>query len=254
MTDDRYCAQPTSRLHGGNAGSMARTPEPAATAGHSASTGGLPSPSAASVDDTSPGPPELFTPASEAGQAPPPVPVKIVVGGGFGAGKTTAIRTLSEIEPVVTEAAMTAPSAVVDVAPQGSRKKATTVAMDFGRLSLDGGLVLYLFGTPGQDRFGFMWPTLCAGALGGIIMVDSSRIADGFVATDYFETISVPFIIAVNQFDGRAGLPLDDVRAAMNVASDIPVLHVDARSHESMKSAALRLLDLILARTKTVQP
>jgi signal recognition particle receptor subunit beta len=181
---------------------------------------------------------------------PPPVPVKIVIGGGFGAGKTTAIGTLSEIEPVVTEAAMTAPSAAVDVAPQGSRKTATTVAMDFGRLTVDDSLVLYLFGTPGQQRFGFMWPELCAGALGGIVMVDSTRIADCFVAIDYFEKIGLPFVVAVNQFDGRENLPLDDVRAATNVDPDIPVIGVDARGHESMKGAALRLLDLILARAR----
>jgi signal recognition particle receptor subunit beta len=176
--------------------------------------------------------------------------VKIVVGGGFGAGKTTAIGTLSEIEPVVTEAAMTTRSADIDVAPRGSRKTATTVAMDFGRLTVDDSLVLYLFGTPGQDRFGFMWPELCAGSLGGIVMVDSSRVADCFVAIDYFEKIGLPFVVAVNQFDGRDNLPLDDVRASTNVDPDIPVVGVDARSHESMKSAALRLLDLILARAR----
>jgi uncharacterized protein len=199
---------------------------------------------------TGPLPVSMFASASDDADRPPPVPVKIVVGGGFGAGKTTAIGTLSEIEPVVTEAAMTAPSAAVDVAPQGSRKTATTVAMDFGRLTVDDSLVLYLFGTPGQQRFGFMWPELCAGALGGIVMVDSSRIADCFVAIDYFEKIGLPFVVAVNQFDGRENLSLDDVRAATNVDPDIPVIGVDARDHESVKSAALRLLDLILARAR----
>jgi signal recognition particle receptor subunit beta len=192
----------------------------------------------------------MFAPAADAADRPPPVPVKIVVGGGFGVGKTTAISTLSEIEPVVTEAVMTAPSAAVDVAPEGSRKTATTVAMDFGRLTVDDSLVLYLFGTPGQDRFGFMWPELCTGALGGIVMVDSSRVADCFVAIDYFERIGLPFVVAVNQFDGRVQLSLDDVQAAANVDPDIPVMGVDARSLESMKSAALRLLDLILARAR----
>ncbi len=145
---------------------------------------------------------------------------------------------------------MTAPSAAVDIAPRGSRKTATTVAMDFGRLTVDDSLVLYLFGTPGQERFGFMWPTLCTGALGGIVMVDSSRIADCFVAIDYFEKVRLPFVVAVNQFDGRENLPLEDVRAATNVDTDIPVFGVDARSLESMKGAALRLLDLILARAR----
>jgi signal recognition particle receptor subunit beta len=122
--------------------------------------------------------------------------------------------------------------------------------MDFGRLTVDDSLVLYLFGTPGQERFGFMWPTLCTGALGGIVMVDSSRIADCFVAIDYFEKIGLPFVVAVNQFDGRENLPLEDVRAATNVDTDIPVIGVDARSQDSMKGAALRLLDLILARAR----
>jgi signal recognition particle receptor subunit beta len=202
------------------------------------------------TDDTSPPPGQIFAPASDTADRPPPVPVKIVVGGGFGAGKTTAIGTLSEIEPVVTEAAMTTRSVDIDVAPRGSRKTATTVAMDFGRLTVDDSLVLYLFGTPGQERFGFMWPELCAGALGGIVMVDTSRVADCFVAIDYFEKIRLPFVVAVNQFDGRDNLPLDDVRASTNVDPDIPVVGVDARSHESMKSAALRLLDLILARAR----
>jgi signal recognition particle receptor subunit beta len=202
------------------------------------------------TDGASPPTGEIFVPAADTADRPPPVPVKIVIGGGFGAGKTTAIGTLSEIEPVMTEAAMTTRSVDVDVAPEGSRKTATTVAMDFGRLTVDDSLVLYLFGTPGQDRFGFMWPELCAGALGGIVMVDTSRIADCFVAIDYFEKIHLPFVIAANLFDGRDNLSLDDVRAAANVDPDIPVVGVDARSHESMKSAALRLLDLILARAR----
>lgn len=202
------------------------------------------------ADDASPSSVQMFAPPPDAAERPPPVPVKIVVGGGFGAGKTTAIGTLSEIPPVVTEAAMTALSVAVDVAPRGSRKTATTVAMDFGRLTVDDSLVLYLFGTPGQERFGFMWPALCTGALGGLVMVDSSRIADCFVAIDYFEKIRLSFVVAVNQFDGRENLPLEDVRAATNVDTDIPVIGVDARSPESMKGAAFRLLDLILARAR----
>lgn len=191
---------------------------------------------------------DVFADATAPADRPPPVPIKIVVGGGFGAGKTTGISVLSEIEPVVTEAAMTTRAVDVDVTAEGSRKGSTTVAMDFGRLTLDDSLVLYLFGTPGQQRFGFMWPTLCAGALGGIVMVDSARVADCFVAIDYFEMRGLPFVVAVNQFDGRDNLPLDDVRAATDVDPDIPVLGVDARDRESMRGVALRLLDLILAR------
>ena len=196
----------------------------------------------------------MFAAGATAAERPPPVPIKIVVGGGFGAGKTTGISVLSEIEPVVTEAAMTVRAVDLDVAPTGSRKESTTVAMDFGRLTLDDSLVLYLFGTPGQERFGFMWPTLCAGALGGIVMVDSSRIADCFVAIDYFEMCGLPFVVAVNQFAGRDNLPLADVRAATDVDPDIPVLGVDARDPASMRRVALRLLDLILARARSPQP
>lgn len=204
-----------------------------------------------SPDDPPPGSPPLSVPSPDVGQGPlPPVLAKIIISGGFGAGKTTAIGTLSEIEPIVTEAAMTVSAAELDVAAEGSRKSATTVAMDFGRLTLDDSLVLYLFGTPGQDRFGYMWPDLAGGALGGIVMVDSRRVADCFVAIDYFEQIGLPFVVAVNRFAGRETLPLDDVRDATNVDPDVPVIGVDARDHESMKAATLCLLDLVLARAQ----
>ena len=180
----------------------------------------------------------------------PPVPVKIVVSGGFGVGKTTAIAALSEIEPVTTEAAMTIQTAHIDVTPSGSRKTTTTVAMDFGRITIDDSIVLYLFGTPGQDRFGFMWPDLTSGALGGIVLVDTDRLGDCFVALDWFEQIELPFVIAVNQFDGRASLPTDEVRTATDIDADVPVLTVDARDRESVKAVVLRLLDLILSRAR----
>jgi uncharacterized protein len=203
-----------------------------------------------SPDDAPPGHPPLDVLPDDSDHQLPPVLVKILIGGGFGAGKTTAIGTLSEIQPVVTEAAMTVRAAGLDVAPEGSRKLTTTVAMDFGRLTLDDSLVLYLFGTPGQDRFGFTWPNLTAGALGGIVMIDSGRVADGFVAIDYFEQIGLPFVVAVNRFAGRDTLPLEDVRAATNVDPDVPVIGVDARDHESMEAATLCLLDHVLARAK----
>jgi uncharacterized protein len=176
----------------------------------------------------------------------PPIPVKIVVSGGFGVGKTTLTGALSEIEPLTTEAAMTTVGLGID-RPGSAPKTTTTVALDFGRVTIDEYVILYLFGTPGQDRFGFMWNDLADGALGGVVLVDTERIADCFTALDYFERIALPFIVAVNQFEGRPSLPLDQVRAATNVDLDVPVVAVDARDRESVKQAVLVLLRLVLS-------
>jgi uncharacterized protein len=184
---------------------------------------------------------------------PPPVPVKIVVSGGFGVGKTTAIGALSEIEPLTTEAAMTTASVGVDDPGQLQQKTTTTVALDFGRVTIESSIVLYMFGTPGQDRFGYMWSAITDGALGGLVLVDTSRIADCFVALDYFEKIGLPFVVAVNQFEGRHNLALDQVRAATNVDPHVPVVPVDARDRESMKRLVLTLLDILLSRARTRQ-
>lgn len=189
-------------------------------------------------------------PPVRASRRRPPVPVKILVAGGFGVGKTTFIGALSEIEPLTTEAHMTSVSVGVDEPGNRDRKTTTTVAMDFGRITIDANMILYMFGTPGQDRFGFMWNDLAQGALAGVILVDSSRLADSFVALDYFEQIGLPFVVAVNQFEGQENLTLDDVRMAANVNPDVPVIEVDARSRESVKGALLHALHLVLMRAK----
>jgi uncharacterized protein len=187
---------------------------------------------------------------SDPAPSPPPVPVKIVVSGGFGVGKTTAIGALSEIEPLTTEAAMTTAAVGVDDPGQVQQKTTTTVALDFGRVTIESSIVLYMFGTPGQDRFGYMWNDITEGALGGLVLVDTGRIADCFVALDYFEQIGLPFVVAVNQFEGRRNLALEQVRAAANVDPDVPVVAVDARNRESMKRLVLTLLDMLLSRAR----
>ena len=184
------------------------------------------------------------------GSAPgAPVTVKIVVAGGFAVGKTTFIGSISDIEPLSTEAAMTEHSVGVDDAGGVSdRKTSTTVAMDFGRIALPGDLWLYLFGTPGQDRFHFMWDDLVKGAIGAVVLVDTERLEACFDAVDYFEARQIPFVLAVNCFDGVAKHSLDDVREALAVRPETPVFYTDARSRPATKQALISLVTLAMSR------
>ncbi|MCY7343743.1 MAG: ATP/GTP-binding protein [Pseudonocardia sp.] len=178
-----------------------------------------------------------------------PIPLKIVVAGGFGVGKTTLVRALSEIPPLLTEETMTNASVGVDDTRAVPDKRTTTVAMDFGRITVDDALILYLFGTPGQDRFWFMWDELARGSVGGVVLVDLRRIDDCFPAVDYFENRRMPFVVAVNGFPGADGVARETVRDALALSPDTPVIRMDARSMDSCLATLVALVEHAMERS-----
>ena len=178
-------------------------------------------------------------------QAPVPSALKILVAGGFGAGKTTLVASVSEIAPLSTEEVMTEASYGVDDLSGVEAKSTTTVALDFGRITITDSLVLYLFGTPGQERFWFMWEELSEGALGAIVIADTRRLETCFASVDYFERRGVPFVVAVNCFEGAHLYQTDEVRDALSLDASIPVVLTDARQRESSKEVLLTLVNRV---------
>lgn len=184
----------------------------------------------------------------------PPLPVKIVVAGGFGVGKSTAVAAISEIPVLTTEAAMTEVAAQIDRTGHVPEKITTTVALDFGCITIDDEIKLYLFGTPGQDRFGFMWAELTEGALGALVIVDTRRLDDCYAAVDYFEQTNVAFVVAVNLFDGVLTHDLQDVRWALAIDDSTPLVTFDARARDSVRDALVAVLNRALATTRVRTP
>ncbi|NEC27541.1 ATP/GTP-binding protein [Streptomyces sp. SID8111] len=192
---------------------------------------------------------------SERGKPPvEPVTLKILVAGGFGVGKTTLVGAVSEIRPLRTEELLTEAGRPVDDVSGVEAKNTTTVAMDFGRITLREDLVLYLFGTPGQERFWFMWDELSEGALGATVLADTRRLEDCFAAIDYFERRSIPFVVAVNCFEGADRYPPEDVRQALDLDDHVPLLMCDARDRESVKEVLVGVVRHAMTQAARQRP
>jgi signal recognition particle receptor subunit beta len=183
-----------------------------------------------------------------------PESVKILVAGGFGVGKTTLVASVSEIPPLSTEELLTEASVGVDDLVGIEDKKTTTVALDFGRITISPRLVLYLFGTPGQDRFWFMWDELARGAIGAIVLIDTRRLDTSFAAIDFFERREVPFIVAVNNFDGSHHYEPEEIRSALAISEGVPIVKADARQRDSSKLALIKLIEHAMTKLPEAAP
>ena len=181
-----------------------------------------------------------------------PTAVKIVIAGGFGTGKTTMVASVSEIPPLQTEELLTEAGVHVDDLAGIEGKDTTTVALDFGRITINTAVVLYLFGTPGQNRFWFMWDELATGAIGAVVLVDTRRLDSSFPSIDFFEHRGIPFVVAVNCFDGSQLYTVDEVRHALDLDDGIPVVLCDARDRASSKTVLVGLIQLSMNRLAAV--